>query len=105
MIDTVKTAVAFILAHCPAIPRQSREKHQNIWDKTRGKRPTGNWEVVRGEREDWRAWVKITTWRGGEPRERRLVQYQGSEVLSRYLLFPLPINLSAPQQHINSFTK
>lgn len=53
MIDTVKTAMAFILAHFPAIQQQREGKNNGIFGtKTRGKRRTGNWEVVRSKRED-----------------------------------------------------
>lgn len=52
MMDTVKTAMAFILAHCPAMQQQRAAKNNRIFGtKTRGKR-TGNWEVVKSKRED-----------------------------------------------------
>lgn len=52
MTETVKTAMAFI-AHCPAIQQHRAGKNNGIFGtKTRGKRQTGNWEVVRGKGED-----------------------------------------------------
>lgn len=72
IMDTVKTAMAFILTHCPAIQLRLQRKAKNnrtFWTKNRGKKRTGNWEVAGGRlgslvRNNAAGW--------GRPRERPL---------------------------------
>lgn len=97
IMDTVKTATAFISTALPAIRSTRGEKQTDILGKTnRGKRRTGNWEVVRGEREGEAAW-------DNKAEGRRARRTATSAVFGTSSSFQVPpISSDCQSQHHNS---
>lgn len=96
IMDTVKTTTAFISTALPAIHSTRGEKQTDILGKTnRGKRRTGNWEVVRGEREGEAAWDNKAE---GRRARRRACRTATSAVFGTSSSFQVPpissVNLS-----------